>query len=200
MHFLKAVCFLNSFWGMITNYFILMLRKARSWSTLFMANLLGFILGLSLVELILMQFFNLYQTNESTWQPALALALIVLSLVTINYANFTTMQLKNRFRESGLRKLLGATNKQVATQHLLESIMIVIVAVLLSMILTEVAHPWFNQLFNMSFSLREHSMSAQLLMAIFFIGFVGIVGSVYPIWNFARITMKDIINHLKNAN
>ena len=185
---------------MISNYFILMLRKARSWSAIFIANLLGVIFGLSLVELILLQFLNIYQANESSWQPSFALALIVLALVTINYANFTTMQLKKRIRESGVRKLLGASNTQIATQYLLESIMIVIVAVLLSMILTEVVHPWFNQLFNLSFSLREQSISRQLLMATFLITFVGIIGSVYPIWNFARITMKDIINHLKSLN
>ena len=184
---------------MIGNYIILMWRKAKHWSVSFWANLLGLILGLSLVELIFLQFNSAYQTNEAPWLPPIVLALIVLALVTINYANFTTLQLKKRFRESGLRKLLGATPAQITVQHLLESLMIVILAVLLSMIFTEVAEPWFNQLFNMSCSLREQSAVVQLGMAGFLILFVGVVGAIYPIWRFANITMKDIIRYLKIA-
>ena len=162
-----------------------------------MVNLFGLILGLTLVELIFLQFLNQYRTHETAWQPSLLLAMIVLALVIINFANFTTMQLKNRLPESGVRKLLGASNTQVGTQYLIESIAIVLVAVLMSMILTEMVQPWFDQLFNLSYSLREQSIGIQLFIATFLIVTVGVLGSAYPIWKFARITMTDIVNQIK---
>jgi len=182
---------------MLSNYIILMMRKARSWSASFMVNLFGLILGLTLVELIFLQFLNQYRIHETAWQPSLLLALIVLALVVINFANFTTMQLKNRLRESGVRKLLGASNTQMVTQYLTESIAIVFGAVLLSMIMTELVQPWFDQLFNLSYSLREQSIGIQLFIVTFLVIVVSILGSAYPIWKFARITMGDIMNQLK---
>ena len=185
---------------MIGNYIILMWRKAKHWKVSFVVNLLGLILGLSLVELLFIQFNTAFQTNEVPWLPAMVLTLIILALITINYANFTTLQLKNRFSESGLRKLLGATPAQITAQHLLESLILVIVAVLLSMVLTELIQPWFNLLFNLNCSLREQSALIQLAIAGFLILFVGVVGAIYPIWRFAKITMKDIIGYLKKTN
>jgi ABC-type antimicrobial peptide transport system permease subunit len=176
-----------------------MWRKAIGWKVSFWANFLGLILGLSLVELIFLQFNSARQTTETPWLPPLILAITVLILVTINYANFTAMQLKTRTGESGLRKLFGATAGQIAVQLLLESLIIVAIAVLLSMVLTEVMSPLFNRLYNSNCSLRKQGALLQLALAGALILLVGLAGAVYPIWRFANITMKDVARYLTNV-
>jgi predicted lysophospholipase L1 biosynthesis ABC-type transport system permease subunit len=181
---------------MMNNYIILLWRKAKTWSILFWANVLGFIIGLSLVELVLLEFSDAIRI-QAPWGPASALAFTVLVIVTFNYANFTALEIRKRFNEASLRKLLGAEPRQIIMQFMMESIVVVFISVLMSLILTELIEPLFNQLFGISAALRDQSILFQLGLAIMLTLWLSIIGAIIPVWRFAHITIKDMLPNLK---
>jgi ABC-type antimicrobial peptide transport system permease subunit len=180
----------------MNNYIILLWRKARTWSFLFWVNVFGFIIGLSLVELVLLEFSNAISI-QAPWGPAFALAFTVLVIVTFNYANFTSLEVRKRFNEAGLRKLLGAAPNQIIMQFMMESIMVVFISVLMSLILTELIAPYFNQLFGLSAELRSQSITFQLGLALFLTLWLSFMGAIIPVWRFAHITIKNMVPNLK---
>lgn len=180
----------------MNNYFILLWRKAKTWSILFWVNVFGFIIGLSLVELVLLEFSNTIKI-QAPWGPAFALSFTVLVIVTFNFANFTALEIRKRFNEASLRKLLGAAPRQIITQFMIESIVVVLISVLMSLILTELIAPYFNQLFGLSAELRSQSIIFQLGLAMFLTLWLSIIGAIIPVWRFAHITIKDMLPNLK---
>ena len=184
---------------MINNYFILLWRKAKTWSFLFWVNIFGFIIGLSLVELIVFELINAIKV-QTPWAPFLALALGVLVIITFNFANFTALEIRKRFGETGLRKLLGAAPGQIVIQFMLEALVIVVISVLMSLVLTELIEPYINQLFGYTPTLlRQQSLAFQLLLPTILIIWLSIFGSIIPVWRFAHITIKDMLPNLKSA-
>lgn len=107
-------------------------------------------------------------------------ALLVLIIACANYVNLTTARASERAREVGVRKVIGASRKQLFTQFISESIIIVFVALLASLLLARLFLPSFNMIsgkqlqFN---SLLTPACLAALGVILFVIGFLG---SIYP--------------------
>ncbi len=72
------------------------------------------------------------------------LGLLVLVIACVNYTNLAIAQSMKRSREVGLRKTLGASRLQLLFQFIAESLAITLIAMLLALVLLEVAIPLFN--------------------------------------------------------
>jgi ABC-type antimicrobial peptide transport system permease subunit len=70
----------------------------------------------------------------------------VLLLACINFMNLSTARSEQRAKEVGIRKSIGSVRRQLVTQFLSESFLVVILAFLFSIGLVYVAIPWFNDL------------------------------------------------------
>jgi len=73
-------------------------------------------------------------------------AVFILLITIANYMNLTTAQSIERAREVGIRKVVGAYQRQLIQQFLLESVLLSLIAFLVSLSLVEAVLPWFNQL------------------------------------------------------
>ena len=73
------------------------------------------------------------------------IAFLLLLIACINYMNLTTARSLKRAKEVGIRKALGSLQRQLVGQFLMESYLIVGIAVGLSLLLTYALLPWFNQ-------------------------------------------------------
>ena len=73
------------------------------------------------------------------------LALFVILIACINFMNIATARSEHRSREVGVRKVLGATRKLIIWQFLSEAMLMTFVALLLAVLLTQIALPLFNQ-------------------------------------------------------
>ncbi|MEM6846184.1 MAG: ABC transporter permease [Bacteroidota bacterium] len=73
------------------------------------------------------------------------LAAFILFLAWINYVNLSTVKSLDRAREVGLRKVVGAARPQLIGQFLLESMLINVLALLLSVGIVWLAWPFFQQ-------------------------------------------------------
>ncbi len=82
-------------------------------------------------------------------------SLLILLIAWVNYINLSTVQALRRARESGVRKVLGATRWQLVRHHLSETLMITLLSTLLALAFVQVMQPLFNQFTGKPLSLRD---------------------------------------------
>jgi putative ABC transport system permease protein len=81
---------------------------------------------------------------EYVWMFAI-IGLFVLLLACINFMNLSTARSEKRAKEVGIRKTVGSVRSQLIGQFLCESILIAFIAFVVSILLTLLVLPWFNQ-------------------------------------------------------
>ena len=73
-----------------------------------------------------------------------AIGLFVLTLACINFVNLSTARAEKRSREVGIRKSIGSQRRQLISQFLTESFLMVSLSFVLSLILVQLLLPAFN--------------------------------------------------------
>ena len=84
--------------------------------------------------------------RESTVYFLSVIAFLILVIAWINYINLSTSKSLDRAQEVGLRKVVGASKRQLVTQFLFESVLVNILALVLSIVFVILMVPYFNQL------------------------------------------------------
>ncbi len=82
--------------------------------------------------------------SETTTYFLLVIGLFVLFIAWINYINLTTARSMSRAREVGIRKVMGSHKMQLIRQFMLESLLINMVAFIISAIIVISVFPFFN--------------------------------------------------------
>ncbi|NIM57705.1 MAG: FtsX-like permease family protein [Candidatus Aenigmarchaeota archaeon] len=102
--------------------------------------------------------FHLYRLDEgggSIEQIRLVgfLAAFILLIACINFMNLTTARSGNRSREIGMRKVIGAFQKDIIKQFYFETSLFVLISMVLTVFLAELFLPVFNTLFRKELTL-----------------------------------------------
>jgi len=103
----------------------------------------------------------------------------ILFIACFNYVNLAIAQSFIRAKEVGIRKVLGVHKGRLVLQFLGESIMILIVAVLLSIGLCELLNPLFNSFFQIELNLQWLNPSVLTFLILLLI-FTLLTSGVYP--------------------
>ncbi|MDH5383420.1 MAG: ABC transporter permease [Candidatus Aminicenantes bacterium] len=108
------------------------------------------------------------------------IAFLILVIACINYMNLATAQSARRAREVGMRKVLGAQRFQLVRQFMGESILLTLLAILISLATVELHLPVFSSLVGKPVDF--HYGKNLLFLAGFFLItlMVGIISSIYP--------------------
>ena len=126
-------------------------------------------------------FLDLGASGNITYMYILgSICLFILLIACINFMNLTTAKASQRAGEVGVRKSLGASRLTLVRQFLGESMVIVILAMLLSAVLVQATLPLFNQ-----FTQKELSINLQnigyVVAAITGISLItGLIAGSYP--------------------
>jgi putative ABC transport system permease protein len=83
----------------------------------------------------------------------LVIALFIIGIAWINYINLATARSVERAKEVGIRKVVGGMRRQLITQFLIESAIVNIIAIILSLALVFLLQPSFNNLLERGLSL-----------------------------------------------
>src|SRR5690606_6413201 len=73
------------------------------------------------------------------------IGVFVLLLACINFMNLSTARSERRAKEVGIRKTVGSSKAHLIIQFLTESVLTVFLALCLSLLLIQLALPWFNE-------------------------------------------------------
>jgi putative ABC transport system permease protein len=82
--------------------------------------------------------------DSSTVTIFIGVAILVLLIASINFMNLSTAKASQRAREVALRKVMGASRKQVAVQFLGEAVGIACFALILALVAVEIMLPLYN--------------------------------------------------------
>ncbi|MCK4932574.1 MAG: ABC transporter permease [Candidatus Aminicenantes bacterium] len=109
-----------------------------------------------------------------------AIAVFVLLIACINFMNLATARSANRGREVGMRKVLGAYRTQLIKQFLGESMILCVIAAVLSVLIIEIVLPAFNA-FSGKILSTDYFTGGSLLAGLIVITLtVGILSGIYP--------------------
>lgn len=122
-----------------------------------------------------------------------AIGLIVLIITITNYVNLAVAINANRFKEVGVRKVIGARKKDVFIQFTFEAIVSVFVALLFALALVYALLPFFNDLLSVKLLWSSISSPQSLLVFGSFSLGIGLISGLYPS---AILSTKSLLNLL----
>lgn len=108
------------------------------------------------------------------------IAAFILLIACVNFINLSTAQAVNRAKEVGVRKVLGSNKSQLQIQFIIETFLIVIVAVILAAFITILALPYVNQLLELSLSFNILNNPAVILFLLAVTILVTALAGFYP--------------------
>jgi putative ABC transport system permease protein len=106
--------------------------------------------------------------------------LFILLIACINFVNLTTARSAERAKEVGIRKVVGAARSQLTRQFLGESILISLVAFVLSVGLCSLAFPLFNQLAGKTIGSNIFTQPGSILTLLVIALIIGLLAGIYP--------------------
>jgi ABC-type antimicrobial peptide transport system permease subunit len=108
------------------------------------------------------------------------IAAFILLIACVNFINLSTAQAVNRAKEVGVRKVLGSNKSQLQIQFIVETFLIVTIAVLLAAVITILALPYVNKLLELSLSFNVLSNPVIILFLVAVTIVVTALAGFYP--------------------
>ena len=107
-------------------------------------------------------------------------AIFLVLIAWINYINISTSRALERARETGMRKVTGASRDQLIFRFLIESVLVNLLALVLAFMLVQLFSGFFNSFFSehLDFSLRNNAAFWGAIAGIFIAG--AFVSGIYP--------------------
>ncbi|MCW3091913.1 MAG: transporter permease [Ferruginibacter sp.] len=108
------------------------------------------------------------------------IAAFILFIACINFINLTTARSAERAREVGIRKVVGAAKGQLTLQFIGESVILCLVAFLLTIILSAIMLPFFNDLAGKTISTGIFQNGRYLFLLFLSAVGIGLLAGLYP--------------------
>lgn len=120
-----------------------------------------------------------------------AIAFVVLLFAGINYVNLSTAFAADRYKEVGIRKMLGSSRKMLIIQYLTQSWLMAVVAMIIAIGWMQLARPLFEIILG---SPLNGIFAFEILVALFAIASVaGLLSGIYPALMIASVQPVRIL-------
>ncbi len=108
------------------------------------------------------------------------LALLIIFIACMNFVNLSTANSSNRAREVVLRKIVGSERRMLVFQFLTESVLFSFFALILALLITEIAMPYFNSYLSidMKFTMLNNFSAISAIVLITLL--LGLLAGSYP--------------------
>lgn len=128
------------------------------------------------------------------------IAFFIILIAVINYIILTTAQSAKRFKEIGLRKVVGAHRNDFIKQMLFESALFAFFSLPFAVILIEIMLPKVNHLLNVNLS-ANYLQNVWLILGMFGITLlVGALAGAYVVYYFLKFDPVDILKNQKSGS
>jgi putative ABC transport system permease protein len=118
------------------------------------------------------------------------MALILLLIACVNFMNLSTARSEKRFKEIGIKKVVGSSRAQLIKQFLMESMVLASTAMIAALILAQIALPTVNAMLGTQLELIFDTKFILILMAV--VLFTGTVAGSYPAFYLSAIQMDKL--------
>jgi putative ABC transport system permease protein len=110
------------------------------------------------------------------------IGVFLLLLAAINFINMVTARAMARAREVGVRKVFGAARAQLVRQFMIENIGITMLAMILALLLTELALPFYNSFSGHQLHLAGGNAAEVVGLLLLLALLLGFISAAYPAW------------------
>ena len=119
------------------------------------------------------------------------LAVFIIIIACINFMNLSTAKAARRFKEVGVKKVVGAGRSQLIVQFLTESLLLTVAALLLAIIISVLLLPAFNNITGKTISL--HFTWQMIVVIICIVLITGFVAGSYPALYLSKFSPLSIL-------
>ncbi len=129
---------------------------------------------------------------KGNWSQLVALVAIAIMIVLLsisNFINLSTAQISTQFKEVSVKKALGASRNNIFKQFIWEAAFIVIIACLLSGLLTTGLSGQFEQFLSTSFSYDFIAQPLFWIMLMMIVLVLVVLSGIYPAMKFSKLSM-----------
>ncbi|QAY76821.1 ABC transporter permease [Sphingosinicella sp. BN140058] len=137
--------------------------------------------------------------DRSTILTFAVVALLILGMACINFTNLATARAGQRAREVALRKVLGASRRQLVIQFLSESILIAGLAMLVALTMVELALPILSTFLDADLEMHYLGSGGVMLPVLLLVIVVGAAGGLYPAFYLSRFQPAQVLKANKSA-
>jgi ABC-type antimicrobial peptide transport system permease subunit len=123
--------------------------------------------------------FSRAPAHMPTLITLILVAVLLLAIAAINFINLATANAVRRAKVVGVRKVLGSSRGRLVLQFLCEGLMVTVVAVMLSLPLTEISLSYFSDFVPKGVTLNVVQIIPFLVLTIITLG---VLASAYPAW------------------
>lgn len=116
-----------------------------------------------------------------------ALALLILAVAGINFVNLTTARTARRRREVGMRKVLGASRRQLVMQFLGETVLMAAVALVSAVPLLYLTLPAFNAAMGQTLTVPAGDLPLLAGALLLLLGVIALGAGLYPALVLSRL-------------
>jgi putative ABC transport system permease protein len=127
------------------------------------------------------------------------IALLILGMACVNFTNLATARASQRAREVALRKVLGASRRQLMIQFLVESVLVAGVAMLLALSMAEMALPFLSTFLDADLRMSYWGADGMLLPILLLVLLVGAAGGIYPAIYLSRFQPAQVLKANKSS-
>jgi putative ABC transport system permease protein len=120
-------------------------------------------------------------------------AFFMLLIASINYMNLATTRSIYRSREVGMRKIVGSQRWPLIIQFLCESVILTLIALIISIVIIILLFPTYNQITGKLFDINYLFNAKVILTLIAIVIFVGLLGGSYPAFYLSRFNPVSVI-------
>jgi putative ABC transport system permease protein len=137
--------------------------------------------------------------DRSTIVTFAVVALLILGMAVVNFTNLATARASQRAREVALRKVLGATRKQLIAQFVGESIIVASVAMVIALALVELLIRPFAAFLDADLKLTYFGSGGIALPVVLLVLIVGVLGGLYPAFFLSRFQPAQVLKANKSS-
>jgi putative ABC transport system permease protein len=109
-----------------------------------------------------------------------AVTLFILVMAIVNFVNISIGNSSSRLKEIGIRKVLGSLKGQIIGQFLAESILLALLAAILSVGFYEIFRSYFQVLLNKPVASVQYLFPYSLLVPLLMALVIGLLAGIYP--------------------
>jgi putative ABC transport system permease protein len=124
------------------------------------------------------------------------IAIFMLAVACINFINLSTASASKRAKEVGVRKVAGSGKLQLISQFLSESMFITLFALIIGLVLIQLALPAFNNISGKQLSLNIKPILAFIVLGLL----VGVVAGIYPAFYLSSFKPIAVLKGKLTAN
>jgi len=120
-------------------------------------------------------------------------AVFIVLIACVNFVNLTISRASHRAKEVGMRKVIGASRRQLISQFLLESVLTSGLALIFGFLLAELLLPTFNRLISAQLTASSFLKFPYPLLFISGIIGLGLIAGIYPAFYLSSFSPQTVL-------